>query len=294
MKRPKPKIVDLSIDFDFFVREEPLWDWGHGEDSKEISYEQTVWSIRYSSSLLHIPRATAPERYADFQPRLLPLMTALAEKGVYMVYGKTGEFGYADSHKEAYPFFLRDKGRTVAERQPPDMLINIDAHHDCYNVNDELDCGNWLAKLMGRWVQPTRYIQLFPKWKEVEHPLAHLPLTLQQFKDWPGTLDDPHRIRHIFICRSGARVPPHLDPMFTKFLNEVGEFAGPARSYMYGDLWMRKCPSPKKYNEAYKGIFQDRAALLNITLDDLIEKAVQQYGKDIAIDLLKEENNAPV
>jgi hypothetical protein len=39
--------VDLSIDFDFFIKEDPMWDFGHNESILFLNFSP-LWQIRYA------------------------------------------------------------------------------------------------------------------------------------------------------------------------------------------------------------------------------------------------------
>lgn len=289
MKRAKPLIVDLSIDFDFFVREKWIWDWGHGEDTTpgDDLHNNFLWQVRYQTNMVHMYTAMDPAKHADFQPTFMKLLGELALKKVMFVHGRTGEFGYADSHQHAFPFFQNTKGRTQAEREPPDMLINLDAHHDCWNGDprdpNKVDCGNWLRRLTGTWGDKTKYLQVYPSWAEdiEKQGRVHvdLPLQVTKWNDWTG-LEVPHRVRHVFLCRSAGWVPPHLDPVFVKFLSQLGTFMDMRRVTEYGDLMTRQYPTEEEYRTMYVHRVVERAAIMKITEEELVTQVRNLYGED--------------
>lgn len=212
-------IADLSIDFDFFAREDPLWDWGHSE-TRTIS-DSIIWNIRYGHSSFNLYDETNIDDHADFNPT--DIVSKLMSKGVNL-HTKRYQYrriGVAESHKEAFDFFTARK-----YNKPPDYLINIDAHHDIFgDLNMPLNCGNWVTHLHNHWPD-TNLIQVYPKWKtnyetlecpwieEKQEP--HTPINITTWDKW---LPVPNlTIREIFICRSGAWVPPHMDDDFIKMV----------------------------------------------------------------------------
>ena len=212
-RKPALPTVDLSLDMDFFSREEFLWDWGHNENG-EIFQSDAIWHIRYSH--LDLFTETDPAVHADFMP--VQLFDQLQAKNIRLVNQvlpdgtrvrpQSGHFGLADSHRWAFDFWTKR-----APRGPADLLINIDAHHDCFGSRARLDCGNWLRLLLA--ARPgTQALQLYPKWKDpADDPPPNAPgaqYTQLQWKDWPG-LAEPHQLRHVFLCRSGVWLPPHFD-----------------------------------------------------------------------------------
>lgn len=228
--------VDVSVDFDFFVREEPLWDFGHSENGLFL---HLAWATRYSSIDLY--SETNPVVYADFQPTTEALKTALVSKNILTT--PKGQAGVADSHSYAYSFFADARGG------PPDALINIDAHHDIFDIHRPgvVDCSNWLAELIKKWPN-TRFLQLYPKWKDAELDgpgAAAVAGRLEQLKwaDWSG-FTKQHKLRNLFICRSGAWVPPHLDPQFVGFVDGVGLWFR-NKAYQLQPITKREFPTPE-------------------------------------------------
>lgn len=193
-----PIRIGLSIDFDFWARELPEWDLGHSENSV-IMNSPIVWISRY----LHIDLQKECDigTYADFEPN--DVINRLDEKGIRII--KNTTLGIADSHKFAYNYFNRMKDNL-------DLIINLDAHHDSWSIPDkwvaqDVDCGNWVTALgiENMWVYPTwKDPQTMPEPISVKHRYA--------WKDFNFT--DNNIVMAIFLCRSSAWVPPHLDNDF--------------------------------------------------------------------------------
>lgn len=104
-------IADLSIDYDFFVRECESW----GFDCDETPYHrEEAWRERYRA--IDLVRETEITRFADFTPDRL--IDALASKGIGLLpHRKNCRVGIADSHLHAFEF-LR------ASRSPADLVVN--------------------------------------------------------------------------------------------------------------------------------------------------------------------------
>jgi hypothetical protein len=220
MKTKEMPVVDLSLDWDFWSPEDPWWDWGHGEGGKTDGlFLATIWAIRYRSTRgrdgAHVDlfAATSHDR-ADFPPE--DLLPKLRTRGV-RAQGRRGVLGVGESHLDALGFLLSDT--------PPDALVHLDAHHDCYcpDLYDlgqryPINCGNWFQSYILK--RPTVDVTFVaPTWQDEMHlkpgPTAR-PLIVARWPDWPG-LGRPHRLRHVFLCRSGAWVPPHHDEAFGDF-----------------------------------------------------------------------------
>jgi hypothetical protein len=234
------KTADLSIDFDFFSREELIWDWGHGEREDNL-FAHFAWQARYASSAFDLYEATDPKKYADFLP--FDIIPNLVKKG--LKFDDIKKIGVAESHKEAFRFFSRAKA--------PDYLINIDAHHDIYtDCKTPLHCGNWVSHLHRRWQDNTKWIQIYPKWKALDEEGVEesvqktgVPIHAYRFNDWNP---EPVQVRSIFICRSGAWVPPHMDGYFIDMVRTFADFGH--RFVELGKLSRREYPSHAAHAKA--------------------------------------------
>ena len=255
---PPAPIVDISIDFDFFVRELPEWDLTHNNSCPDpMLFKQMLWTVRYATHRLY--EWTRMETYADFLPSAL-FERLIGDKG-FRLGPQTGRsIGIADSHRLAFEFF-HNLWKTTT---PPDALINIDAHHDCYpswssemvkgdrycrtveaiiggqpldidtlhEAAPGLRCDNWLTYLFDHWQDHTHFVQLYPKWKALDvdkAPQRLLPMF--HFNDWKGFGGANHslQIRHIFVCRSPEWVPPHHDTRFLELLSACVQLGGKTR-----------------------------------------------------------------
>lgn len=190
-----------------------MWDWGHAEGGTSTLFLISMWWFRYRERDLYTE--CDPRTHADCWPT--DLETELERRNVVLAPGKLRNVVIAESHEHALPFFF-------SRRQMPDALINIDAHHDCFMGSLKGDCANWLRLLayMPKW-EGVPFYQLYPKWKdaEIDGPPRLDPqrVTFTKFAEWTG-FDEPHAVRNVFICRSGAWTPPHLDPVFIELTSQ--------------------------------------------------------------------------
>lgn len=243
-------VIDLSIDFDFFVREDPMWDFGHSEHLPH----QMVWPIRYRTTNLY--KETDIETFADFQPG--QTLNALRDKKLRLTPTEEGEenrgqkvaskrqIGVADSHRHALNFFERF--------QPPDRLVSLDAHHDLFN-EEKPDCSNWLTHLMDRW-NDTATTVVYPGWKDMD--LDGEPIRNAQRMRWENWVPRESRIRHIFLGRSAAWVPPHHDKQFLKL---VAHLSGWGQLQELEPLVDRReiTPTQKEAQDMYRKFQQQHA-----------------------------------
>src|SRR4051812_39722521 len=99
MTKAKKLKVLLSIDFDFFVRELPEFDWGHSET---MFFLDAIWPIRYATSVFDVEREVDPDVHADFKPEDLGVKLA-ALFGAKKLFKDT-PFAVAESHAALMKF----------------------------------------------------------------------------------------------------------------------------------------------------------------------------------------------
>lgn len=190
----------LTIDFDFFVPEDPLWDLGHNES---IFFINHIWQIR--ANLMDVLKTNGAEK--DFWKRLQECFEF-----------KTDTIYLSESHLEAFHL-----------TPPVGQIINIDRHHDVWEAKgNRVQCDTWAFQAMRlrhaqgmKWVHPTD-----GHFAGVEDYLAVVP---EDFRDRvePMTLDamlermKGTRIDTVHVCRSGAWTPPWLDKDFDEFLSSA-------------------------------------------------------------------------
>jgi hypothetical protein len=202
----------LVVDFDFFFPmpvfpENPLWelyDWGHAENNM---YTHFLWPSRASAFIRHgveLPRAVG---YEDFWRRVRV--------------SKNARLFYADSNSVAV-------NKRVEARVAGEVWL-FDAHHDSgYRGADSLDgpmsgrftCEDWMIFYASK---------LGPFWEDrlhVRYP-THRKKAFQEEVDpylqgLDRAFDDgeppPLEFGRVFVCRSGAWVPPWCDDQFYDFL----------------------------------------------------------------------------
>lgn len=208
----------LVVDFDYFFPNpmesgttadeaaKSLYDWGHAEAPFFIN--SVIWSIRagtFQGFGLPLPQVTSPEGgWAAFWGRFTFTDDARAT--------------YADSNAHAGEINPR------ASRRGFTSIHLFDAHHDSgysvKSVDDFLDrsmytCEDWMLyqQLKGCFDLTVHY----PQWKPngPDEKVAQGCLTKQVVDDLAPL---PVEFTDVFICRSGAWVPPWCDQDFLDFV----------------------------------------------------------------------------
>ena len=120
----------------------------------------------------------------------------------------------ADSHRFAYDFVC-ENGFSCDSVE----VVNIDFHHDVYDSSSgelEVNAGNWALKL------EEKFPQLMYKWvKKEDSERPDIPVETISLEEALMKKYDC-----IFLCRSGAWSPPHLDEDFVKMVDILLD-AGP-------------------------------------------------------------------
>lgn len=234
----------LSVDFDYFCREEEKWEFGHGEHALYLSL---AWQIRTAQFLTHGSslRQDMSLRYARPYPRAF--WRSLNKLGYR--FNKVKHVIVADSHRWGY-LILNEKWLGKADGT---RLVHFDAHHDLvYNVSafkhametNVPGCDNW--HLMTLLHHPElQSLIVYPPWKglrdwentvltyeKVNATYASDVISMLRSKTEPCVWGDPKvaqaagDVEAIFICRSGGWVPPWHDVAFRQFCLDSVEFTG--------------------------------------------------------------------
>lgn len=123
----------------------------------------------------------------------------------------------ANSHVNIYNFIHEHcPGRKLS-------ITNIDMHHDMFNDNLKLDCGNWITHIQKdygkenvalRWISNPISCEAYD-FDDEEINLEHdgskvFPTSVSAILDTQFDL--------VFLCRSDTWTPPHLDEGFEKLV----------------------------------------------------------------------------
>lgn len=240
--------VWLSIDFDYFVRYLPTFDWGHMESP--FFQSGGMWEIRvsgYHSAGGNLRDDMDPDKWA--RPRVDQFWSVLKQLGYN--FDSVRCTAIADSHAVAGPIFNEVGGRAG----PPELLISFDAHHDLgYKgwsetkkviKKEQCSCDMWLCAVLC-WFEDLNARIIYPPWhskedlawerKQIkenlpERILSRVKADLFEKRGAVSPLARPPRgqsfdVQALFVCRSGAWVPPWLDTMFNEFVDSIDEELG--------------------------------------------------------------------
>ncbi|BBL81285.1 hypothetical protein TthAA37_00720 [Thermus thermophilus] len=197
MKREGMRLLVVDFDYFFPVPQDPkdplapLFAWAHFETPY---YLLEAWE----------------ERALAFLLRGLPLPEARGWEGFWgrFAFAREAVLYYAESNALAFHPEVR---RGVEE------VVLFDAHHDAgYRpLGEEPACDDWMVFYHRLGARLRVY---YPPWRDPSlEPEPKVPVALEV--DPGGRVEGVfHRV---FLCRSGAWVPPWADPGFFAFLEEA-------------------------------------------------------------------------
>ncbi|GFN34765.1 hypothetical protein [Tepidimicrobium xylanilyticum] len=188
----------LSIDWDYFIPLKREWTGSYMENNR---YRNLKWYERYFD---YKRKGQNLETTVNVDSNLLNSFIndintkfKLDKANIYV----------SDSHKTSYYIAKENKCNTI---------YSFDAHTDLgygglNSLQFEVNCANWLGKLLWESFIDTAYIILSPysfehkdQFKEINSKFNIEYITMDEIKDLPD-------ISFIHIARSGAWTPPWLD-----------------------------------------------------------------------------------
>lgn len=191
----------LSIDFDYFqnVSKQQLQTYPDGIDlNTEMS--ETVWSSHYADDRNNLFNIGINIQELDMLKELL------------LKQSRQASIMIANSHSKIYNFV-----HTLVTDRDALSIVNVDMHHDFFNNNPNLDCGNWVGFLMNerqstgkgmnfKWIANPVGLDAYGFKKSETQNIIETSLSCICEKSFDA----------VFLCRSDTWTPPHLDKYFTE------------------------------------------------------------------------------
>lgn len=123
-----------------------------------------------------------------------------------LIANKFSKIMIADSHKHIYDFIEQNYDDDMIE------VTNIDFHHDLYGINNiertEVDCGNWMVKLVDEYDCTYKWI----KQNDSDDNLENKNFCKIDNGEIEELTQEDFDL--LYICRSSMWSPPHLDKYF--------------------------------------------------------------------------------
>lgn len=197
----------LSIDFDYFQDVPDPSAFQSYPDGIDLPTELStiVWASKYSF-----------DQDADRILSVKPLENELKIlKGILLNQDPDTKIMIRNSHLEIYNWI-----HELIPNGQPFCLRNVDMHHDLFNGNSFVDCGNWVDQVF------RDYGRKSVDFKWIPNPIS---LKMYGFEEYEisdlliDTLQDisTEKYDYIFLCRSDNWFPPHLDDSFIDILTVI-------------------------------------------------------------------------
>lgn len=192
----------LSIDFDYFLPNTDLYDWGHIENQFMVNF---IWQLRVTSINFKTKASAVDEVMPDNRLLLNFFDRVVAGKPKY-------GFFVCESHSALY--------KIVKFFNSPIYLTNYDAHHDFGYKNlkhNLITCENWAKVLNGEGLIK-EYKLFYPPWRrdDPESKINNKIINVQY-----GIQKRKNKFDLIFVCRSGAWTPSWVDHLWIDFIERL-------------------------------------------------------------------------
>lgn len=237
----------LTIDWDFFVPENPQWDWGHPVQDAVVTH--MLWQARCSAfacqsqNLQQLLTTNGLEK--EFWSAILPRVSMTAASTVLTV---------SEDHSVAFELAITANARHV---------LSFDAHCDLgYNsaLAPEIKIDNWLAHWLLADPRNTATIVLSDTSVELKHldilhesTKARLGVAVlkrikfRSWTEWLATTKTTWALSAIHVCRSPEWTPPWTDKALNNFLAMLGANGLAERPAILA--WEHPIPTPPSQPE---------------------------------------------
>lgn len=237
----------ISIDFDFFQKVDKDTIGSYYPDGVDLSTDlsKMVWTGYYvhPNTKKKLEAVTCDEDALNTMKSILSHCPTI--KDVLMT----------NSHVHIYEFIheLMEKYKTSSLH-----ITHIDMHHDVLNKNTEVDCGNWLGRISEEyhtkveWIPNPISLDVYGLTKMIKHILGKGLPNLKE-ADSQGAFDGADAL---FLCRSDAWTPPHLDKYFDDLYHHIINTFGNSGCKIMGEKCISEPRDMSKeidvYNDAMK------------------------------------------
>lgn len=195
----------LSIDYDYFQKVSIETIKKHYPDGVDLPTKITeiTWSSHYANPYSAKPLKAVEVNWEELETMQDILDNQRTDLPVLIT----------NSHVHIYDF-IHEHCKTEKL-----FLTNVDMHHDMFNDNPKLDCGNWIKHIQNdygeenvglRWISNPISCEVFGFGENERN------MECKGQKVFPTSVSDISDIQFdlVFLCRSDTWTPPHLDVGF--------------------------------------------------------------------------------
>lgn len=191
----------LSIDFDYFEDTDADTVMNYFPDGIDLptAISNVVWIDRYAEHEEKIRKVGI--RLSEFE-KVKSIINNQSRSCIAMI---------VNSHRHIY-----DLVRENTYENESLHIVNLDMHHDMFNDNELVDCGNWVNHLR------KEYKQFEFQW--IDNPISKEVFGLDDesfnkvIEESTDCIKDTE-FDMVFLCRSDNWTPPHLDKYFIELCN---------------------------------------------------------------------------
>lgn len=197
----------LSIDWDYFIPLRQEWSGSYLENEKNII---SIWYKRYLEAKI---QGEDIESNIEVDTELLETFTTTLQARFNI--DKNAKLYVSDSHRLSY---------YIARQYECKNVYSFDAHTDLgygglSSLEFEVNCSNWLGKLLNDSIIETAYIFFSPFSHEESIHFEEINGTFDiKYLKTDAVYNMPN-ISYIHIARSGAWTPPWLDHVFFELID---------------------------------------------------------------------------
>lgn len=201
----------LSIDYDYYQIVDVDTVRKYYPDGIDIStrLSSAVWAVRYADVNAKSAIASVKINSDEIEATKQLLMEQCSDCPVLI----------SNTHKDIYDFAVAMMSNSGSSEL---QVTNVDMHHDMFNDNPELDCGNWVSFLQQKYAD-----KMSIRW--IANPISKIAYGFSD-EDWKYIGNSVTKTQYreydaIFLCRSDAWLPPHLDQSFNDMIEFIkGQF----------------------------------------------------------------------
>ena len=199
----------LSVDWDYFILNKDRSFGSYLENKRttvDLWYKRYIQCRKRNESLYNYFKLDS--YFNIFWDKIRKIFTLDNRINVYV----------SDSHKISY---------YIAKNFSCDTVYLFDAHADLGYTADnfsafEVNCSNWLGKLLVEGIVKKAYIIHSPYTYEKPDDFKHMNSKFDIVYLQPEDLNTKIKVFTLHICRSGAWTPPWYDNEFMEFINNLG------------------------------------------------------------------------
>lgn len=206
----------LSLDYDYFQKvsvETMQMCYPDGLDAPS-SLSAMIWSTHYANR----DTEKALNGVSINQDEIELCKKILT--GISLATDRSAPILIANSHRHIYDFITDRMDESGCTRL---ALTNADMHHDMFNNNERLDCGNWVKHITEKYPTNFRWIanKVSAEMYGFDDETSEYKGALQKLVG--TTLADANDMPYdaVFLCRSDQWLPPHLDDEFGKLVDFI-------------------------------------------------------------------------